>query len=47
MKILKIVTNYLKLCEDNFTINFVLIANKTKKDKEFELNLVDDELYTL
>ena len=46
MKFLKIVANNFKLCEKNFTVNFVPIANKTKEDKVFELNLVDEELYT-
>lgn len=46
MKILKIVANNFKLCEDNFTISFVPSANKTNDDKEFELNEIDDNLFT-
>lgn len=46
MKILKIVANHFKLCEDNFTISFVPEANKTADDKEFELQKIEDNLYT-
>lgn len=45
MKILKIVANNFKLCEDNFTISFVPEANKTHDDKEFELHEIDDNLF--
>ena len=37
MKLLKVVANNFKLCEKNFTISFIPIANKTEEDKEFEL----------
>ena len=45
MKLLKIVANSFKLCEDNFTISFVPSANKTEEDKEFELNEINENLY--
>lgn len=45
MKILRIVASHFQLCEDNFTISFVPIANKTKDDKEFELNEIAENLY--
>lgn len=45
MKLLKVVASNFKLCEDNFTISFVPTANKTKDDKEFELNEIADNLY--
>ena len=46
MKLLKIVANNFKLCEDNFTISYVPVANKTEEDKEFELNEIKENLYT-
>ncbi len=46
MKLLKIVANNFKLCEDNFTISYVPVANKTEEDKEFELNEINENLYT-
>jgi AAA15 family ATPase/GTPase len=45
MKILKLTANGFKLCEDNFTINFVPSANKPKVDKEFELKEIDKDLF--
>ncbi len=45
MKLLKIVANNFKLCEDNFTISFIPIANKTQEDKEFELHEIDEDLF--
>lgn len=45
MNILRIVANNFKLCENDFTIDFVPKANKTVYDREFELNEIDDELY--
>lgn len=45
MKILKVVANNFKLCEDNFTISFIPIANKTQDDKEFELHEIDEDLF--
>lgn len=45
MKILRIVASHFQLCEDNFTISFVPIANKTKDDKEFELNEIAENLH--
>ncbi len=45
MKILKVVANNFKLCEDNFTISFVPTANKTEEDKEFELHEIAENLY--
>ena len=46
MKLLKIVANNYKLCDKDFTINFIPIGNKTMDDKEFELEKIDDDLYT-
>ena len=46
MKILRIAANNFKLCEDNFTISFVPIANKTVEDKEFELHEIAPNLFT-
>ena len=46
MKLLKIVANNFKLCEDNFTISFVPCGNKSLDDKEFELQEIDENLYT-
>lgn len=46
MKLLKIVANDFKLCEDNFTISFVPSGNKSLDDKEFELQEIDENLYT-
>ncbi len=45
MKLLKISASNFKLCEDNFTISFVPVANKTMDDKEFELNQIAENLY--
>ena len=45
MKLLKIVANNFKLCENNFTISFVPEGNKTKEDKEFELSKLNENLY--
>ncbi len=45
MKLLRVVANHFKLCEDNFTISFVPIANKTQEDKEFELHEIDEDLF--
>ena len=46
MKLLRVVANNFKLCEDNFTIDFVPKANKTSDDKEFELHEIAEGLYT-
>ena len=46
MKLLKIVANNFKLCEENFTISFVPTGTKTLDDKEFELHELAEELYT-
>lgn len=46
MKLLKVVANNFKLCEKDFTISFIPIANKTEEDKEFELQKIDEDLYT-
>lgn len=45
MKLLKVVANNFKLCDKDFTISFVPIANKTSDDKEFELHEIDEDLY--
>ena len=46
MKLLRVVANNFKLCENNFTIDFVPKANKTSDDKEFELHEIAEGLYT-
>ena len=46
MKLLKVIANNFKLCEKNFTINFIPTANKTREDKEFELQEIDENLFT-
>lgn len=45
MKLLRVVANNFKLCEDNFTISFIPTGNKTSVDKEFELLKIDENLY--
>ncbi len=45
MKILKVVANNFKLCENNMTISFIPEANKTLDDKEFELHEIDENLF--
>lgn len=45
MNFLRIVANNFKLCEDNFTINFIPSGNKTMADKEFELQEIAEDLY--
>ena len=45
MKLLKIVANNFKLCENGIIISFVPTRNKIETDKEFELQKIDDELY--
>ena len=45
MKLLRVVANNFKLCEDNFTLSFVPEANKTADDKEFELHEIDENLF--
>ena len=45
MKILRIVANNFKLCEKDFSISFIPVGNKTKDDKEFELQEIADDLY--
>lgn len=45
MKLLRVCANNFKLCEDGITISFVPTANKTRDDKEFELNEIADGLY--
>lgn len=46
MKLLKVVANNFKLCDKDFTISFVPTGNKTEAHKEFELQEIDDNLYT-
>lgn len=46
MKLLKVVANNYKLCDNNFSISFVPKGNKTVADKEFELIEIDDDLFT-
>ena len=46
MKLLKVVANNFKLCEDYFTLSFIPQGNKTVEDKEFELHEIADNLFT-
>lgn len=45
MKLLRVVANNFKLCDDDFTISFMPIGNKTMADKEFELQEIAEDLY--
>ena len=45
MKLLRVVANNFKLCEDDFTISFIPEGNKTSDDKEFELHEIDENLF--
>lgn len=45
MKLLKVIANNFKLCEEDFTISFVPTGNKTLEDKEFELQEIAEDLY--
>lgn len=45
MKLLKVIVNNYKVCEDNLTISFIPTEKKTLDDKEFELIEIDDELF--
>ena len=47
MKLLKVVANNFKMCDDNFTISYVPSGNKYDEDKEFELHEIDEDLYVL
>lgn len=44
-KLLRVMVNNFKLCDDDFTISFVPVANKPEEDKEHELEKIDDNLY--
>ena len=46
MKLLRVSASKFKCCEDDFTISFVPVANKTAEDKEFELNEIAENLFT-
>ena len=46
MKLLKVTVNNYKLCKKDFTISFLPIANKNDEDKEYELSMIDEDLYT-
>lgn len=45
MKLLKIIANNFKLCDKNFTIDFIPTAKKTIEDKEYELLEIDEDLF--
>lgn len=45
MKLLRVVANNFKLCDEDFTISFMPIGNKTMADKEFELQEIAEDLY--
>ncbi len=46
MKILKITTNNFKICKNEFTISYIPTGNKNIEDKEFELQEIDENLFT-
>lgn len=46
MKLLRLSAKNYKNCEDDLSIDFVPIARKTEEDKTYELNLIDEDLYT-
>ncbi len=46
MKLLKVIADGFKNCEDGFEISMVPIARKTSEDKEYELEEIADGLYT-
>ncbi len=45
MKLLKVIANGFKNCDDNFEISLVPIARKSAEDKEYELEEIADGLY--
>ena len=46
MKILKITANNFKICKNEFTISYIPAGNKNSEDKEFELQEIDENLFT-
>ena len=46
MRLLKIIIKNYKLLDDNFSLEFIPKGRKNIEDKEFELNQIDDNLYT-
>lgn len=46
MKILKITANNFKICKNEFTISYIPTGNKNIEDKEFELQEIDENLFT-
>ena len=46
MKLLKVIADRFKNCEDGFEISMVPLARKTSEDKEYELEEIADGLYT-
>ncbi len=46
MKLLRIEASHYRNCADNICIDFVPISRKTEEDKSYELNEIDDSLYT-
>ena len=46
MKLLKVSASNYKMCENDITFSFVPSGNKSQEDKEYELNLIDEDLYT-
>ena len=45
MKLLKVIANGFKNCEDGFEISFVPVARKSSQDKEYELQEIAEGLY--
>lgn len=47
MKLLRIKASHYRNCIDDISIDFVPAARKTEEDKTYELNKIDESLYTL
>lgn len=45
MKLLKVIADNYRNCENQFTIDFMAKSKKTEEDKEYELQKIDEELY--
>ena len=45
MKLLKVIANHFKNCENGFSIDFVASSKKTSEDKEYELQEIAEDLF--
>ena len=45
MKLLRVRASNFKNCCDNFTIDLIAKSKKTSEDKEYELQMIADDLY--